>query len=46
MMFFFHVRDYNEGQLEQLFQPYGNIIQRNILKDKATGLSRGVGFVR
>ncbi|CAG0915812.1 unnamed protein product [Notodromas monacha] len=39
-------RDYNEAQLEQVFASYGAIIQRNILKDKITGASRGVGFVR
>ncbi|CAG0923670.1 unnamed protein product [Notodromas monacha] len=39
-------REYNENQFEKLFSEYGQIIQRNILRDKATGASRGVGFVR
>lgn len=32
-------------ELEQLFSPYGEIVQSRVLTDNATGLSRGVGFV-
>lgn len=33
-------------QLERLFSPFGKIVQTNILKDKITGMPRGVAFVR
>ncbi|KAK7070886.1 hypothetical protein SK128_003093, partial [Halocaridina rubra] len=39
-------RTYNLDQLEELFSSYGQIVQKNLLKDKVTGLPRGVGFVR
>jgi len=40
-------RHYTEtSQLEELFAPFGTIVQSNLLKDKITGLPRGVGFVR
>ncbi|CAG0906145.1 unnamed protein product, partial [Cyprideis torosa] len=39
-------RHWAEAEVDQLFAPYGNIIQRNILRDKTTGLMRGVAFVR
>jgi len=32
--------------LEQMFIPYGTLIETKILLDPATGMSRGVGFVR
>lgn len=39
-------RHFNEHDLEMLFSPYGNIVQKNVLVDKITGMKRGVGFVR
>lgn len=39
-------RSYSLDQLDQLFAPFGQIVQKNLLKDKITGLPRGVGFVR
>ena len=39
-------KTFTQGELEALFRPFGNIITSKILLDKATGLSRGVGFVR
>lgn len=36
----------NEQDIDQIFGDYGEIIQRTILKDKITGLPRGVAFVR
>ncbi|XP_042213817.1 sex-lethal homolog isoform X6 [Homarus americanus] len=39
-------RSYTLDQLEELFAVYGQIVQKNLLKDKVTGLPRGVGFVR
>lgn len=39
-------RSYSLDQLEDIFSSYGNIVQKNLLKDKVTGLPRGVGFVR
>lgn len=39
-------RFYGETDLENLFKPYGQIIQKNLLKDKHTKMSRGVAFVR
>nr|APO14323.1 Sex-lethal 3 [Macrobrachium rosenbergii] len=39
-------RSYTLDQLEELFSSYGHIVQKNLLKDKVTGLPRGVGFVR
>jgi protein sex-lethal len=39
-------RDITEDELVNLFSPYGTIVQKNLLYDKYTGLSRGVGFVR
>lgn len=32
-------------ELEQLFSPYGEIVQSRVLTDPNTGVSRGVGFV-
>lgn len=39
-------RTVTEDQLEELFGKFGRIVQKNILKDKITGLPRGVAFVR
>ncbi|XP_008476204.1 sex-lethal homolog isoform X4 [Diaphorina citri] len=39
-------RTITEDQLEHMFSPYGRIVQKNILKDKITGMPRGVAFVR
>ena len=38
--------NYTMLELEVLFRPFGNIITSRVLTDTATGLSRGVGFVR
>lgn len=37
---------YTMHDLEALFRPFGSIITSRVLVDTATGLSRGVGFVR
>ena len=39
-------RDVNEDELTNIFSAYGNIVQMNLLKDKITGMPRGVAFVR
>jgi len=39
-------KDFTEDNLMDLFGKYGEIIQKNLLKDKNTGLPRGVAFVR
>lgn len=39
-------RNVTEGQIEDIFNKFGQIVQKNILKDKLTGLPRGVAFVR
>ncbi|XP_034235607.1 sex-lethal homolog isoform X1 [Thrips palmi] len=39
-------KNVTEGQLEVLFGKFGTIVQKNLLKDKITGLPRGVAFVR
>lgn len=39
-------RHFTEEDLEELFASYGTIVQKNLLKDKITGLPRGVGFIR
>ncbi|CAG0880121.1 unnamed protein product [Darwinula stevensoni] len=39
-------RDVTEDQLEDMFSKFGMIVQKNLLKDKSTGLPRGVAFVR
>lgn len=36
----------NEDQLEHMFLPYGTIVQKKLLMDKMTGLSRGIAFIR
>ena len=37
---------YTMDDLEALFRPFGSIITSRVLVDTATGLSRGIGFVR
>ncbi|KRY10733.1 ELAV-like protein 1-A [Trichinella patagoniensis] len=37
---------YTVKELEELFSPFGRIITSRILVDNATGISKGVGFVR
>ncbi|XP_059487403.1 sex-lethal homolog isoform X2 [Neocloeon triangulifer] len=39
-------RDITDDILEAMFNPYGKIVQKNILKDKISGMPRGVAFVR
>ncbi|XP_050454531.1 sex-lethal homolog isoform X2 [Cataglyphis hispanica] len=39
-------RNITESQIDEIFSKFGNIVQKNILKDKLTGLPRGVAFVR
>ncbi|CAB0030881.1 unnamed protein product [Trichogramma brassicae] len=39
-------RNITEKQVEEIFNRFGRIVQKNILKDKLTGLPRGVAFVR
>ncbi|XP_011173966.1 sex-lethal homolog isoform X5 [Solenopsis invicta] len=39
-------RNITESQIDELFSKFGNIVQKNILRDKLTGLPRGVAFVR
>ena len=39
-------KNMSEEEFEKLFEPYGKIVQRTLLKDKATGIPKGSGFVR
>ncbi|XP_058806717.1 protein sex-lethal-like isoform X2 [Phymastichus coffea] len=39
-------RNITEKQVDEIFSKFGQIVQKNILKDKLTGLPRGVAFVR
>lgn len=39
-------RNVTEQEIEDIFGRFGNIVQKNILKDKVTGMPRGVAFVR
>ncbi|CAH1973967.1 unnamed protein product [Acanthoscelides obtectus] len=39
-------KDVTEEDIDNLFKHYGEIVQRTVLKDKITGLPRGVAFVR
>ncbi|EDW86187.2 uncharacterized protein Dwil_GK16696, isoform B [Drosophila willistoni] len=39
-------RNINDEMLDRIFSPFGQIVQRNILRDKLTGRPRGVAFVR
>eukprot|EP01097_Dermamoeba_algensis_P005550 TRINITY_DN3525_c0_g6_i1.p1 TRINITY_DN3525_c0_g6~~TRINITY_DN3525_c0_g6_i1.p1 ORF type:complete len:389 (-),score=87.77 TRINITY_DN3525_c0_g6_i1:107-1273(-) len=38
-------KTFTEEELRPYFSPYGNIVEIAILRDKATGTSRGCGFV-
>ncbi len=44
--FRFTNRDVTEDELTNIFSAHGNIVQMNLLKDKITGMPRGVAFVR
>lgn len=35
-----------EEEIHNIFSAHGNIVQMNLLKDKITGMPRGVAFVR
>ena len=37
--------DATEGQLQELFSPFGEVQNASIVIDRATGRSRGFGFV-
>lgn len=39
-------KEFNQADLEQMFNPFGSIISSKILTDPKTGVSKGVGFVR
>lgn len=39
-------KNVTEKDLDVLFGQFGEIVQRNVLKDKISGLPRGVAFVR
>nr|AGC79110.1 sex-lethal [Nilaparvata lugens] len=39
-------KHFTENDLDFLFGKFGQIVQKNILKDKITGMPRGVAFVR
>nr|CAI5836223.1 unnamed protein product [Callosobruchus analis] len=39
-------KDVTEEDIDNLFKHYGEIVQRTVLKDKITGMPRGVAFVR
>lgn len=39
-------KDITEDDIDKLFGEYGEIVQRTVLKDKITGMPRGVAFVR
>ncbi|XP_066260276.1 sex-lethal homolog isoform X1 [Euwallacea similis] len=39
-------KNVTEEDVENLFKDYGEIVQRTVLKDKHTGMPRGVAFVR
>lgn len=39
-------KDVTEQDVDKLFREFGEIVQRTVLKDKVTGLPRGVAFVR
>ena len=42
----FFYRNITEQYLDMLFGKFGQIVQKNLLKDKLTGMPRGVAFVR
>uniref|UniRef100_A0A4X2KCZ7 ELAV-like protein n=1 Tax=Vombatus ursinus TaxID=29139 RepID=A0A4X2KCZ7_VOMUR len=39
-------KDMTEKELEQLFSPFGHIVASRILRDRVSGASWGVGFIR
>lgn len=39
-------KETTEYELHELFKPYGTIVQKTLLKDKYSGMPRGVAFVR
>lgn len=39
-------KDVTEDDIDKMFSAYGEIVQRTVLKDKITGMPRGVAFVR
>lgn len=39
-------RNITENEIDNMFGEFGEIVQKNILKDKITGMPRGVAFVR
>lgn len=39
-------KDISEEEIQKLFCHYGEIVQKSVLKDKITGMPRGVAFVR
>ena len=39
-------KDITEEEVHKLFCSYGEIVQKSVLKDKITGMPRGVAFVR
>lgn len=39
-------KDVTEEDIDKMFGEYGEIVQRTVLKDKITGMPRGVAFVR
>lgn len=39
-------KNFQDQDLDDTFGPFGNIVQKNLLKDKITGMPRGVAFVR
>lgn len=39
-------KDVTEEDIDRIFGQYGEIVQRTVLKDKITGMPRGVAFVR
>ena len=42
----FFYRNITEQYLDMLFGKFGQIVQKNLLKAKLTGMPRGVAFVR
>lgn len=39
-------KDITEDEVHKLFCRFGEIVQKSVLKDKITGMPRGVAFVR
>lgn len=39
-------KDVTEEDIDRMFGQFGEIVQRTVLKDKITGMPRGVAFVR